>query len=100
MYANHHINNFTDIVIFDIYIHDYVDLNGYLNSCNLCPSNLLNKISIFSFYHTIMPYKIWVKYEDGHPIKVAINEGDVDDLKKAIRKELPDLDVNQINLRM
>ncbi|GES88227.1 ATPase, AAA domain containing protein [Rhizophagus clarus] len=46
-----------------------------------------------------MTYKIWVKYEDNYPIKVTINEGDVDDLRKAIRNELPSLDVNRIMLR-
>ncbi len=46
-----------------------------------------------------MTYKIWVKHEDDYPIKVLTEKGDVDDLKKAIKKELPKLDVNQINLR-
>jgi hypothetical protein len=46
-----------------------------------------------------MAYKIWVKYEDNCPIKIVIDKGDVDDLKKAIKKELPSLDVSRISLR-
>ncbi|CAG8715612.1 4679_t:CDS:2 [Rhizophagus irregularis] len=47
-----------------------------------------------------MAYKIWVKYEDNCPIKIVIDKGDVDDLKKVIKKELPSLDVSRICLRM
>ncbi|CAB4491101.1 unnamed protein product [Rhizophagus irregularis] len=46
-----------------------------------------------------MAYKIWVKYEDNCPIKIVIDKGDVDDLKKAIKKELPSLNVSRISLR-
>ena len=46
-----------------------------------------------------MSYKIWVKYGDGQSIKVVIDKGDVDDLKKAIKKEISGLDVSKISLR-
>ncbi|GES94491.1 ATPase, AAA domain containing protein [Rhizophagus clarus] len=49
-----------------------------------------------------MPYKIWVKYGDGQSVKVIFNEGDVDDLKKSIKNELPEqfknISLSQITL--
>ncbi|GES94461.1 P-loop containing nucleoside triphosphate hydrolase protein [Rhizophagus clarus] len=50
-----------------------------------------------------MPYKIWVKYGDGQSVKIIFNEGDVDDLKKSIKNELPEqfknISISQITLR-
>ena len=47
--------------------------------------------------------RIWVKYGDGQPVSLMFDRGIVDDLKKAIKKELsPRLDnvaVNEITLR-
>lgn len=48
---------------------------------------------------SIMNYKSWVKYENNCPIKIVIDKGDVDDLKKVIKKELPSLDVSRTVLR-
>ncbi|CAG8682834.1 7025_t:CDS:2, partial [Acaulospora colombiana] len=36
-----------------------------------------------------VPSKIWAKYADNQPVKIAFDGEDVHDLKKAIMKELP-----------
>ena len=73
--------------------------------CRRVTHYLCEKIVLEDFHlsSSSTPSKIWIKYGDSRPVRLTFDGEIVDDLIRAIKKELPNqldsIDVNQINLR-